>query len=178
MTPVTLYGKDLKFLTVDEYRISRALTKYDITANNRCKFCALKDDHETCSIAPCEWVDGPNGSGVYVLDETRQAKNDIEDTSRELSQDAKKALTGGSSDYYKVKVEKPTSEGVEPYTAECNDIIEALELNFAEGNILKALWRRANARKGNGKSGFEDGKYDAEKMVFFSKRELAKHTIK
>lgn len=174
MTPVTLRGQDLKFLTVGEYRSLKKLTRYDITTNNRCKFCALENDYETCSIAPCEWGEG-EGAGVYVRDDIREARNDIEDTSRELSQDAKKSLTGGSSDYYKVKVEKPTSEGVEPYTAECNDIIEALELNFAEGNILKALWRRANARKGNGKEGFEDGKYDAEKMVFFAQRELTKH---
>ena len=34
-------------------------------------------------------------------------------------------LTGGSSDYYKVNVDMPTSGG-EAYMVECNDIIEAL----------------------------------------------------
>lgn len=84
---------------------------------------------------------------------------------------ATQELTGGSSDYYKVRVTAPTSGG-DAYTAECNDIIEALELNFAEGNILKALWRIAKARQGDGKPG-NTIRYDAEKVEFFGKRVLA-----
>lgn len=80
-------------------------------------------------------------------------------------------LTGGSSDYYKVVVAHPTS-GDDPYTAECNDIIEALDMTFAEGNIMKALWRRAADRSGNGKPG-TTSVYDAEKIVFFAQRLLA-----
>jgi hypothetical protein len=80
-------------------------------------------------------------------------------------------LTGGSSDYYVLHVASPVRGGP-PYTAECQDIIEALKLSFNEGNILKALWRRAAARLGNGKPG-TTSRYDAEKMVFFSERELA-----
>lgn len=82
-----------------------------------------------------------------------------------------KKLTGGSSAYYMIQVTNPTTLP-EPYQAECNDIIEALQLNFAEGNILKAIWRRAAARLGSGKAGFEDGKYDAEKILFFAQRIL------
>lgn len=77
-------------------------------------------------------------------------------------------LTGGSSDYYKVRIERPTSGG-EPYVAECNDIIEALAMNFAEGNAFKAIWRMAAARQGNGKPG-NTALYDAEKVVFFGQR--------
>ena len=77
-------------------------------------------------------------------------------------------LTGGSSDYYKVRVERPTSGGA-PYVAECNDIIEALGMNFAEGNAFKAIWRMAAARQGNGKPG-NTALYDAEKVVFFGQR--------
>ncbi len=77
-------------------------------------------------------------------------------------------LTGGSSDYYKVHIAKPTSGG-KPYMAECNDIIEALGMTFAEGNILKALWRRATARTGGGKPGSSQ-LYDSEKIEFFAKR--------
>lgn len=54
--------------------------------------------------------------------------------------------TGGSSDYYKVTIKFPTNTFGLPYTAECNDIIEALGMNFAEGNAFKALWRRAAQR--------------------------------
>lgn len=77
-------------------------------------------------------------------------------------------LTGGSSDYYKVTVERPTSGG-DPYVAECNDIIESLNMTFAEGNIFKAVWRRAAAKQGNGKPG-NSAQYDAEKIVFFGQR--------
>lgn len=85
-------------------------------------------------------------------------------------------LTGGSSPYYGVRIEKPTSGG-DPYTAECNDIIESLNLNFAEGNILKALWRIAKDRMGEGKPG-NPPLYDAEKVKFFGDRVLVQQTHK
>ena len=80
--------------------------------------------------------------------------------------------SGGSVNYYKVEIKDPTTEGVQPYTAECNDIIEALGMNYAEGNAFKALWRRAaqetlGLRKAGAK---EDGLYDAQKVEFFGKR--------
>lgn len=80
--------------------------------------------------------------------------------------------TGGSSDYYKVTINKTTTPYALPYTAECNDIIEALGMNFAEGNAFKALWRRAAQRTlGLTKAGAKaDGLYDAEKVEFFGKR--------
>lgn len=83
--------------------------------------------------------------------------------------------TGGSSDYYQVTVTNPTTEGRPQYTAECNDIIEALGMNFAEGNAFKALWRRAAHRNlGLRKAGAkDDGLYDAEKVKFFGERLVA-----
>lgn len=84
----------------------------------------------------------------------------------------KTRLTGGSSDYYKVLIDCPTSGG-EPYFVECNDVIEALGMTFAEGNVLKAVWRVAAARKGNGKPGNTE-LYDSEKIVFFGQRMVAK----
>lgn len=81
--------------------------------------------------------------------------------------------TGGSVDYYKVEVKNPTSFGINtPYLAECNDIIEALGMNYAEGNAFKALWRRAAHRTlGKKKAGASDnGLYDAEKVAFFGQR--------
>jgi hypothetical protein len=82
-------------------------------------------------------------------------------------------LTGGSSDYYKVRVERPTSGG-EPYVAECNDIIEALGMSYAEGNVLKAVWRVAALRQGRGKPGQDSAVYDGEKIVFFGQRIIEK----
>lgn len=80
--------------------------------------------------------------------------------------------SGGSSDYYKVDIRNPTTPYTLPYTAECNDIIEALGMNFAEGNAFKALWRRAAQRTlGKRKAGAkDDGLYDAQKVEFFGAR--------
>lgn len=86
--------------------------------------------------------------------------------------------TGGSVSYYQVPIEHPTSGG-DPYTAECNDIIEALGMNYAEGNAFKALWRRAAARTlGLTKRGYTDGLYDAEKVEFFGKRLVVQETAR
>lgn len=82
--------------------------------------------------------------------------------------------TGLSVNYYKVRVENPTSGG-EPYDPECNDIIEALGMTFAEGNVFKAVWRIAAARKGLKKRG-NNGVYDAEKIVFFGQRLIVQET--
>lgn len=77
--------------------------------------------------------------------------------------------TGGSSNYYKVFVKNPTTLD-KPYEAECNDIIEALDMTFAEGNAFKAIWRKAKARQGVQKKGYDNGLYDSEKVVFFGER--------
>jgi len=77
--------------------------------------------------------------------------------------------TGGSSNYYKVFVKNPTTLEA-PYEAECNDIIEALDMTFAEGNAFKAIWRKAKARQGVQKKGYDNGLYDSEKVVFFGER--------
>lgn len=79
--------------------------------------------------------------------------------------------TGGAVSYYRVQIKQPTTLNVEPYTAECNDIIEALNMNFAEGEAFKALWRRAAARlAGPSKKGYDSGLYDAEKAQFYGGR--------
>lgn len=83
--------------------------------------------------------------------------------------------TGGSADYYQVHITNTTTKGRPAYIAECNDIIEALGMNFAEGNAFKALWRRAAQRTlGLRKAGAkDDGLYDAEKVEFFGARLVA-----
>lgn len=85
----------------------------------------------------------------------------------------KEEYTGSSSSYYTVQVKHPTTS-TEPYTVECNDIIEALDMDFAEGNAFKAIWRKAMARKGVKKKGYDNGVYDSEKVVFFGQRMLVK----
>ena len=77
--------------------------------------------------------------------------------------------SGLSVDYYKIPITNPTTKHVTPYIAECNDIIEALEMSYAEGNVFKATWRKCAARLGLQKKG-NDGIRDAEKIVFFGDR--------
>lgn len=83
----------------------------------------------------------------------------------------RQALTGGLVSYYLATVSKPQREGQQPYTAECEDIIQALNMTFDEGCIFKALWRSAAARKGYGKPEHK-AVYDAEKMVHYANRVL------
>jgi hypothetical protein len=96
-------------------------------------------------------------------------KNDKLEEALNCEHQPKAALTGGSSDYYKVHVERPTSGG-EPYTAECNDIIEALAMEYDVANAFKAAWRVAALRQGHGKPGQDSAVYDGEKIVFFGQR--------
>lgn len=115
-----------------------------------------------------------NGSGTvfYHADdleivEEQQGQSNIEQAPKEQQ------YTGGSSDYYKVFVKNPTTLS-ESYYAECNDIIEALEMDFAEGNAFKAIWRKAKARQGVKKKGYDNGVYDSEKIIWFGERMLVK----
>lgn len=111
----------------------------------------------------------PTFAGVY-----RPAPRPIEDPLKNQVGE----YTGGSVSYYRVNISAPTSGG-DAYTAECNDIIEALGMNYAEGNAFKALWRRAAARTlGKAKAGYKDGLYDAEKVVFFGQRLVAQEQRK
>jgi len=77
--------------------------------------------------------------------------------------------SGGSVSYYKIKVECPIH--LDPYEAECGDIIAALNLNFVEANIFKEVWRTAAARQGKLKKGHTPIR-GAEKIKFFADRNL------
>jgi hypothetical protein len=102
--------------------------------------------------------------------EVESAEKPAEKPAEEQTKPVEAEYTGGSVSYYRVQIALPTTVGTEPYVAECNDVIEALDMNYAEGNAFKALWRRAAARKGKAKRGYTDGLYDAEKVVFFGQR--------
>ena len=80
-------------------------------------------------------------------------------------------LSGGLNNYYLVAVDYPQRVEQAPYKAECEDIIEALQLTPNEANIFKAIWRSANARLDNGKPDHK-AIYDAEKMVHYAQRNL------
>ena len=101
----------------------------------------------------------------------------LESTDRHLSSATEdEEYTGGSVSYYKTSIAAPLSGGA-PYVAECNDIIEALGMNYAEGNAFKAIWRMCAARTlGVKKRGYTDGLYDAEKVAFFGARMVAQQS--
>lgn len=101
----------------------------------------------------------PNNS-YYLLEQEIHLLNDAQTVAE---------YTGGSSNYYKVFIKNPTTLE-KSYEAECNDIIEALQMTFAEGNAFKAIWRKAKARQGVQKKGYDNGLYDSEKVVFFGER--------
>lgn len=85
--------------------------------------------------------------------------------------------TGGPVSYYLVAVTNP-NQGSTAYMAECGDIIEALGMNFNEGNAFKAIWRSAAARTLKKLKHAGDPVYDAEKVVFYGQRMLATLTGK
>lgn len=82
-------------------------------------------------------------------------------------------FTGSDVNYYLVKVDDP--KRLTPYVAECEDIIEALGMTFAEGNAFKAIWRSAASRTlGLKKQGQDEhGVYDALKVEYYGKRMVA-----
>lgn len=84
----------------------------------------------------------------------------------------KPEFSGSNVNYYLVEIKQP--KRLEPYTAECEDIIEVLGMTFAEGCAFKALWRSCAARTlGKKKAGQDEhGVYDAEKIVYYGGRTL------
>ena len=79
--------------------------------------------------------------------------------------------TGAATSYYEIDILHPHKKR-KPYMAECLDIIEALGMSFAEGECFKAIWRKCAARQGKSKRGYNDAKYDAEKIAFYGQRIL------
>jgi len=99
-----------------------------------------------------------------VLEEDYQVPQDV----------APEEYTGASVSYYKLTITERIDPEAEPCEIECQEVIEALGMDFAEGNAFKAIWRKCAARKfGKAKKGYDNGLYDAEKVVFFGQRMLA-----
>lgn len=87
---------------------------------------------------------------------------------------AERSLNGGRVSYYLVHVAHPQRENQPAYTAECEDIAEALGLTPNEFCEFKAIWRTATARQGNGKPD-QKALYDAEKRLHYAGRDVAKY---
>lgn len=80
-------------------------------------------------------------------------------------------LTGGRVNYYLAPVKHPQREDQPAYVAECEDIIQALNMDFNEACEFKAIWRTAAARQGNGKPG-NKALYDAQKRLHYAGRSV------
>lgn len=78
--------------------------------------------------------------------------------------------TGGACEYYRVGVTHPMSKDQVPYIAECGDIMESLEMTYAEANMFKEIWRTAAERVLGLKKAGNTNVRAAEKMVFFADR--------
>ncbi len=76
--------------------------------------------------------------------------------------------SGGNVNYYLAEIKRPKRKEFAPYIAECEDIITALGMNFAEGTNFKALWRSCAQRTLGLAKRDGDAVYDAEKMVMYS----------
>jgi hypothetical protein len=78
--------------------------------------------------------------------------------------------SGGDNDYWIAKVTDP--KRLQPYQAECEDLIELFQMTFQEGEAFKALWRKGQMRIGNGKPG-DSHLRNAEKVSHFGNRMVA-----
>ncbi len=131
----------------------------------------LEDVNDKRCVVHCITEDGEQEDYPYLKEQVEEifAKGSWKFVEEGDTKENSPQYTGGSSNYYKVFVKNPTTLG-SPYEAECNDIIEALDMTFAEGNAFKAIWRKAKARQGVQKKGYDNGLYDSEKVVFFGER--------
>lgn len=89
------------------------------------------------------------------------------------NQETQQTSSGGDNDYWLIPVPHP--KRLEPYVAEAEDIIEALEMNFQEGEAFKAIIRKCKLRMGDGKPGDTELR-NAEKVAHFGQRMVAMET--
>lgn len=161
---VTVQRRDGKEITREAMNLEwhHHLGSYDIVA--------YKIVEETPSTQPTPDAAAVASETLSALGYRWDGQCWVQDEQQPVPDD--REYTGGSVSYYSVEVVQPTTEGRTPYVAECNDLIEALQMNYAEANVLKALWRICAARRGLSKRGYTDGVYDAEKINFFGARVL------
>lgn len=89
---------------------------------------------------------------------------------RDMVNQAKIETSGGHVDYYSVEIKHPNKKGRQPYIAECQDIIEALGLDFNQGELLKSVWRLgAQIKLGKQKAG-DTPLRNAEKCEYYGHR--------
>lgn len=112
---------------------------------------------------------GDDASKLFSI-ETENLTKQIQKASKTPAKAEVKQDNGSNGSYY--EVDCVSHKDGHAYMAECQDIIDALQMTFNEGNTFKSLWRLAAARLGKVKG--EGGKelYDAQKVEFYGKRVL------
>lgn len=83
--------------------------------------------------------------------------------------------SGGDNDYWIARIDNP--KRLDPYRAECEDLIEHFQMTFAEGNAFKALWRKGMDRVAKGKPG-DTPLRNAEKVAYYGARMVAMEQAK
>lgn len=129
---------------------------------------ARYNPHDSLGVVTSYKAHDWTGHKITVKWDTGE-KNTYKPEDLELVEDVEEEsgeYTGGSSSYYDVEV-----NGTQ---IRCLDIIEALQMNYAEGNAFKAVWRIAAAKQGKLKKG-NTMLYDAEKIAFFGERMVTEH---
>lgn len=116
----------------------------------------------------------PNNEDIEVIGVGKT----IEDSLSHSKNEPKEINSGGACDYYRVGVTHPMSSNQVPYIAECGDIMESLEMTYAEANIFKEIWRTAAERTLGLKKAGNNNKRAAEKVVFFANRYYAQNVHK
>lgn len=92
---------------------------------------------------------------------------------QDLARRRTERITGSDVSYYVLEI----SARGGAFQAEVEDVIEALDMRFAEGNALKAIVRTAKLRQDLGKPG-SSKVYEAEKAVYYTRRMVARAEIR
>lgn len=133
-------------------------------------------------MKPCKTI----GCNLYVVDEADYCGKCADNAAHLLNPEVPSAnetqpvmalvqdtSSGGDNDYWVAHITDP--KRLEPYDAECEDLIEHFQMSFQEGEAFKALWRKGQMRIGNGKPG-DNPLRNAEKVAHFGRRmEVMEH---
>ena len=98
--------------------------------------------------------------------------NDDEDRRQHERRDFKEENSGGNVNYYCVPIDHPKRPERAPYVFEVEDLIQALNMTFHEGTVLKSLVRSCVERELGMRKVGADYVRDAEKMIHSSQETL------
>lgn len=113
----------------------------------------------------------PSNDILPLADSHKHSRDFCQHTSPQLLEGLQSS--GGDNDYWVAEIRNP--KRLDPYKAECEDLIEHFQMSFQEGEAFKALWRNGMLRLGMGKPG-DSHLRNAEKVQHFGNRMVAMET--